>query len=76
MAGLGFETFHHHFQLQPNNMIVGEASRVKLLKAVGLSLLALPEIFGPDGRPGHMVGKFARSFHPSISDSDGASQIT
>lgn len=60
MAGLEFETFHRHFQLQSNNMIVGEASRVKLLKAVGASLLALPDIFGPDGRPGNLVGKFEK----------------
>lgn len=38
-------------------MIVGEASRVKLLKAVGSSLLTLPDIFGPEGRPGNLVGK-------------------
>ncbi|KAJ6134457.1 hypothetical protein N7523_000779 [Penicillium sp. IBT 18751x] len=55
LAGLEFDSFQHYFQLQPKNMIVGEASRVKLLKAVGSSLLALPNIFGPNGRPGNLV---------------------
>jgi hypothetical protein len=53
-------------------MIVGEASRVKLLKAVGSSLLTLPDIFGPDGRPGNLVGKIGKSSPFMNLNSDGA----
>lgn len=37
--------------------MLGVSSRVQLLQAVGSSLLKLPDIFGPSGRPGNLVGK-------------------
>lgn len=76
MAGLESDSFHHYFQLQPKNMIVGEASRVKLLKAVGSSLLALPDVFGPDGRPGNLLGTHRKPFIVKKFNSDLLPQTT
>lgn len=44
------------FQVDQSNPFIGIAARVKLLNALGRSLLSLPEIFGEDGRPGNLVG--------------------
>ncbi|OQE28294.1 hypothetical protein PENSTE_c003G02917 [Penicillium steckii] len=55
LSSLDIATFRKHFQITPENEIIGDSSRVDLLKSVGLSLLSLPEIFGSDGRPGSLV---------------------
>lgn len=39
--------------------MVGDLSRVNLLKNIGESLLRMPEVFGPTGRPGQLVGASA-----------------
>lgn len=54
---LGEATFMHHFQISPENPMVGVSSRVRLLNDVGAALLKWPDHFGPTGRPGHVVGK-------------------
>ncbi|RHZ52481.1 hypothetical protein CDV55_103014 [Aspergillus turcosus] len=49
-------TLQRGFQIdEETNPLVGAFSRVELLRALGRSLLNLPEIFGPAGRPGHLV---------------------
>ncbi|KAI1849766.1 hypothetical protein JX266_004715 [Neoarthrinium moseri] len=55
MQSLKDDVFSHHFQTSSENPMVGVSSRVDLLNKVGASLLKLPEIFGPEGRPGSMV---------------------
>ncbi|EHK16268.1 uncharacterized protein TRIVIDRAFT_80136 [Trichoderma virens Gv29-8] len=49
------DVFVHHFQISPQNPMVGVASRIELLKNFGKSLLSIPEIFGETGRPGLLV---------------------
>ncbi|KAF4220097.1 hypothetical protein CNMCM6805_000860 [Aspergillus fumigatiaffinis] len=49
-------TLQRGFQIdEKTNPLVGTCSRVELLRALGRSLLNLPEIFGPAGRPGNLV---------------------
>ncbi|KAI9148274.1 Uracil catabolism protein [Paramyrothecium foliicola] len=47
--------FNKYFQISEENPMVGVSSRVQLLRSVGSSLLALPDIFGAAGRPGNLV---------------------
>ncbi|KAL7905081.1 hypothetical protein GGI35DRAFT_185931 [Trichoderma velutinum] len=49
------DAFVHHFQISPQNPMVGVASRIELLNNFGKSLLSIPEIFGETGRPGLLV---------------------
>ncbi|KAJ5220600.1 uncharacterized protein N7469_009487 [Penicillium citrinum] len=55
LSSLDIGTFRNHFQITPDNEIIGDTSRVDLLNSVGVSLLNLPEIFGSNGRPGSLV---------------------
>lgn len=68
LASLTTDEFKGHFQVTASNPIVADASRVSLLNRVGSSLLGLPKFFGPDGRPGQLVGKL-----PEFSDRMGLS---
>ncbi|KAL7802258.1 DUF1688 domain-containing protein [Trichoderma aethiopicum] len=56
LSKLTEDVFIQHFQVSPQNPIVGAASRIELLNSFGKSLLSLPEIFGTNGRPGLLVG--------------------
>lgn len=38
--------------------MLGVDSRAGLLRSLGQSLLAHPEVFGAEGRPGNLVGAF------------------
>ena len=59
------QTFASGFQLsETTNPMVGAASRVELLQTVGQALLGLPDVFGPTGRPGNLVGEFATLSRP------------
>ncbi|KAI0127986.1 hypothetical protein BJ170DRAFT_627983 [Xylariales sp. AK1849] len=55
LAALNEEVFKEHFQVTAENEIIGASSRVSLLKNVGSSLLRMPGVFGPTGRPGALV---------------------
>ena len=44
-------------QISDHNQIVGLEPRTNLLRTLGTSLKALPEIFGDEGRPGNLLGK-------------------
>ncbi|KAM0262566.1 hypothetical protein ACHAQJ_001611 [Trichoderma viride] len=55
LSQLTEDAFVHHFQVGPQNPIVGAASRIELLNNFGKSLLAIPDIFGETGRPGLLV---------------------
>ncbi|UKZ55957.1 hypothetical protein TrVGV298_009781 [Trichoderma virens] len=61
------DVFVHHFQISPQNPMVGVASRIELLKNFGKSLLSIPEIFGETGRPGLLVGKFLPIFSMKLA---------
>lgn len=43
-------------QATPENPLVGTQDRAALLQRLGKSLVNLSEIFGPEGRPGNIVG--------------------
>ena len=43
------------FQISDRNPMLGVDSRTNLLKSLGTSLLAHPDVFGPEGRPGNIV---------------------
>lgn len=45
------------FQVSDENPMLGVDSRAALLRSLGRSLLAHPDIFGEEGRPGNLVGK-------------------
>ncbi|PKY08118.1 DUF1688-domain-containing protein [Aspergillus campestris IBT 28561] len=55
LAALDSSVFQTHFQIDSNNPMVGDQSRVNLLNNIGQSLLRMPKVFGPDGRPGQLV---------------------
>ncbi|KAJ6437861.1 protein kinase domain-containing protein [Purpureocillium lavendulum] len=43
------------FQVSKDNPMLGVDSRAALLRSLGRSLLAHPDVFGPQGRPGRLV---------------------
>ncbi|KAJ4375254.1 hypothetical protein N0V83_002340 [Neocucurbitaria cava] len=43
------------FQISDSNPILGLETRADLLRSLGKSLLAQPEVFGKEGRPGNVV---------------------
>ena len=55
-------------QISDHNQVVGLEPRTNLLKTLGNSLKALPEIFGDDGRPGNLVGKLRATISLSCSN--------
>jgi hypothetical protein len=44
------------FQISDSNPILGLEARADLLRGLGTSLLSKPVVFGPEGRPGNVVG--------------------
>ncbi|GAM38527.1 hypothetical protein TCE0_033f09316 [Talaromyces pinophilus] len=54
---LDAEKLYRGFQInEESNPLLAVDKRVELLRRLGGSLLGLPEIFGTNGRPGHLVG--------------------
>lgn len=51
------------FQTGSSNPLVGLEGRVSLLRRLGDALVAQPEVFGPDGRPGAMFDTLSASGH-------------
>jgi hypothetical protein len=49
------------FQVSEENPMLGIDPRAALLRSLGGSLLAHPDVFGAEGRPGNLVGKGVRS---------------
>ncbi|KAF3915799.1 hypothetical protein ABW21_db0202475 [Orbilia brochopaga] len=56
LEGLTADSLAQGFQLSEGNQMLGVESRAALLRSLGTSLLAHPEVFGPTGRPGNLVG--------------------
>lgn len=74
LAQLTTEALAKGLQVTDNNPMLGVESRANLLKGLGRSLLAHPNIFGDAGRPGNAVGKHKR---PESDDSSSSiAQIT
>ena len=46
-----------YFQVSKENPLLGTEARAVLLRSLGASLLAHPQFFGREGRPGNLVGK-------------------
>ena len=65
LAQLSTETLAEGLQVTDSNPMLGVESRANLLRALGRSLLAHPDIFGENGRPGNAVGKHITSFRGS-----------
>lgn len=57
LKALGAEKLGSALQSTTENPLLGLQGRAELLQRLGDSLLSLPDIFGPSGRPGNMVGK-------------------
>lgn len=56
---LDAEKLYQGFQIdEKTNPLLAVDKRVELLRRLGGSLLKFPEIFGTNGRPGRLVGKF------------------
>ncbi|KAK9423244.1 putative DUF1688 domain-containing protein [Seiridium unicorne] len=49
------------FQVTNKNPMLGIESRAALLRSLGTSLLAHPNVFGPDGRPGKLVDHMVKT---------------
>lgn len=56
LQNLTGEQLAEGMQATPQNPLVGTQDRAALLQRLGSSLLNFPEIFGPEGRPGNVVG--------------------
>ena len=57
LAQLSTEALAKGLQVTDSNPMLGVESRADLLRGLGKSLLAHPDIFGETGRPGNAVGK-------------------
>ncbi len=53
------EALGRAFQLGPGNALVGLDGRAQLLRRLGATLAAQPEVFGPQGRPGGLFDVLA-----------------
>ena len=50
------------FQVSDSNSMLGLDARADLLRSLGKSLLAHPDILGHQGRPGALVGESDHTF--------------
>lgn len=57
LAQLTTDALAKGLQVTDSNPMLGVDSRANLLRGLGRSLLAHPDIFGEAGRPGNAVGK-------------------
>jgi hypothetical protein len=57
LAQLTTDALAKGLQVTESNPMLGVDSRANLLRGLGKSLLAHPDIFGEAGRPGNAVGK-------------------
>ncbi|KAF2851913.1 DUF1688-domain-containing protein [Plenodomus tracheiphilus IPT5] len=61
LAQLTTQALAEGFHISESNPILGLESRADLLRSLGKSLLAQPEIFGKEGRPGNVVDYMTKS---------------
>ncbi|CUS20559.1 LAQU0S01e09384g1_1 [Lachancea quebecensis] len=75
LSTFGAEMFSRGFQVSDANPLAGAAGRVALIQRLGAALLARPDIFGSEARPGALVDYlYAKS--AVISDSADAATPT
>jgi len=55
LSKITVEAISEHMQVSASNPLVGLEGRTSLLRNLGNALLASPELFGDDGRPGNML---------------------
>jgi hypothetical protein len=58
LLGLHAQDLAEIFQVSPVNPLVGLDGRAALLHSLGEALLARPDLFTPEGRPGHLLHAF------------------
>jgi hypothetical protein len=58
LLGLRAQDLAEIFQVGPSNPLVGLDGRAALLHSLGEALLARPDLFTPEGRPGHLLHAF------------------
>ena len=68
LAQLTTDALAKGLQVTDSNPMLGVDSRANLLRGLGKSLLAHPDIFGEAGRPGNAVGKLKIPTHLIQSD--------
>jgi hypothetical protein len=57
LVDLSEKAFEEYFQISVENPLIGVSSRIELMRSVGRSLLAQPDMAGSTGRPGNIVGE-------------------
>lgn len=57
LQNINVEELSRGFQVDGSNPLVGVKARAEIIQRLGASLQNLPDIFGPEGRPGRLVGK-------------------
>jgi hypothetical protein len=62
LASISSSTVGKAMQVSESNPMVGLDGRAGLLHSLSSALSSNPEFFGPDGRPGGLVGMFPRPF--------------
>ncbi|KAJ6263419.1 Beta-TrCP [Drechslerella dactyloides] len=65
LEGLTAESLAKGFQVSDANQMLGVDSRAGLLRSLGTSLLAHPDVFGANGRPGNLVDYMLKSANDS-----------
>ncbi|KAH7240391.1 hypothetical protein B0J15DRAFT_553263 [Fusarium solani] len=55
LVDLSEKAFEEYFQISVENPLIGVSSRIELMRSVGRSLLAQPDMAGSTGRPGNIV---------------------
>lgn len=65
LRGLAADRLAQAFQVGPSNPLVGLDGRVLLLRRLGETLAAQPEVFGPQGRPGGLFDMLVAPQGPS-----------
>ncbi|KAL2871629.1 uncharacterized protein BJX67DRAFT_342732 [Aspergillus lucknowensis] len=72
LRNMTVETLYRGFQIDDErNPLVGAGARVEILRKLGQSLLDHKDVFGPDGRPGLLVGMLLSTTGNAISNQLG-----
>ena len=66
LRGLAADHLAAAFQVGPQNPLVGLDGRVVLLRRLGETMAAQPEVFGPEGRPGGLFDVLISPHGPDV----------
>ncbi|APW38089.1 uracil phosphoribosyltransferase [Rhodoferax koreense] len=67
LRGLALDQLAAAFQAGPGNPLVGLEGRVVLLRRLGETMAAQPEVFGPEGRPGGLFDALISPQGPAVA---------